>query len=80
MLLFASAAALVVSVSTSAVERKLLPALVLLAAAGRFSLTGAAAFTHRESWVNAAGVAGFVLAAIAFSGAFAIELRSALSR
>jgi uncharacterized protein len=80
LLLFASAAALVVSVTTEVVDRKLVAAAVMLAASVRFVLTGVSGLTHAEDWTTAAGVAGFVLAGIAFSGAFGIELRTALSR
>ena len=80
LLLFASAAALVVSVATEVVGRKLVAAAVMLAASARFALTGVSGLTHTQGWAMAAGIAGFVLAGIAFSGAFGIELRSALSR
>jgi hypothetical protein len=53
---------------------------VLVAASCRFVLTGVSGLTHSQSWTMTAGVAGFVLAGIAFSGAFFVELRSALSR
>jgi hypothetical protein len=45
-----------------------------------FALTGVLGLTHAQGWTTAAGIACFVLAGIAFSGAFGIELRSALSR
>ena len=80
MLLFASAAALVVSVTTELVDGKIITGAVLLAAAVRFALTGVSGLTHSQGWATAAGVAGFVLAGVAFAGAFSIELRSALSR
>ncbi len=80
LLLFASAAALVVSVATEVVARKLVAAAVMLAASARFALTGVSGLAHAQGWATAAGVAGFVLAGVAFSGAFWIELRSALSR
>jgi hypothetical protein len=78
--LFASAAALVVSVATELVDAKFVPALVILTAACRFALTGVSGLTHAQGWATAAGVAGFVLAGVAFAGAFMVELRSALSR
>lgn len=80
LMLFASAAALVVSVATEFVDGKLVTAAVLLTAACRFALTGVSGFTHAQGWTTVAGVAGFVLAGVAFAGAFAVELRSALSR
>jgi hypothetical protein len=80
LLLFASAAALVVSVATELVDAKFVPALVILTAACRFALTGVSGLTHAQGWATAAGVAGFVLAGVAFAGAFMVELRSALSR
>lgn len=80
LFLFAAAAGLLVSVATEAVDRKLVPAVVLLAAACRFTLTGVAGLTHAQSWATTAGVAGFVLAGVALCGAFFLEVRSALSR
>ena len=80
LLLFASAAALLVSVTTEVVEGKLVTAAVLVAAACRFTLTGVSGLTHGQAWAMTAGVAGFVLAGVAFAGAFFVELRSALSR
>jgi hypothetical protein len=80
LMLFASAAALLVSVSTELVEGDLIPAVVLLTTACRFVLSGVSGFTHTQGWVTAAGVAGFVVAGVAFAGASVIELRNALSR
>jgi len=80
LLLFASAAALVVSVATELVDDELVTAAVLVAAACRFALTGVSGITHAQSWTTTAGVAGFVLAGVALAGALAVELRSALSR
>lgn len=80
LLLFASAAALVVSVATEAVDGRLVTAVVLVAAACRFVLTGVSGLTHAQSWATTAGVAGFVLAGVALSAAFFVELRSNLSR
>jgi succinate-acetate transporter protein len=80
LLLLAAAAALVVSVATEVVDGKLVTAVVLVAASCRFVLTGVSGLTHSQSWTTTAGVAGFVLAGVAFSGAFFVELRSALSR
>jgi uncharacterized protein len=80
LMLFAAAAALLVSVATGLVERKLVPAAVLLTAGCRFALTGISGLTHSQGWTTAAGVAGFVLAGVALSGAFAIELGTALGR
>jgi hypothetical protein len=79
-MLFASAAALLVSVATESVDGKLVTAFVMLVAACRFALTGVSGVTHSQGWTTAAGVAGFVLAGVAFAGAFFVELRSALSR
>jgi hypothetical protein len=80
LLLFASAVALLVSVTTEAVDGKLVPAGVMLATSCRFALTGVSGFMQTQGWATAAGVAGFALAGVAFAGAFTIELRSALSR
>jgi succinate-acetate transporter protein len=80
LMLFASAAALLVSVVTESVDGKLVTAFVMLVAACRFALTGVSGVTHSQGWTTAAGVAGFVLAGVAFAGAFFVELRSALSR
>jgi uncharacterized protein len=79
-MLFASAAALLVPVATESVDGELVPALVLLVTAGRFSLTGISGLTHAQGWATAAGVDGFVLAGVAFAGALFVELRSALGR
>jgi succinate-acetate transporter protein len=80
LLLFASAAGLLVSVATALVDAMLVPAAVLLVAACRFALTGVSGLTHAQGWTTAAGVAGFLLAGVAFAGAFFLELRSALGR
>lgn len=80
LMLFAAAAALLVSVATELVDAAVVPAAVLLVAACRFTLTGVSGLTHAQGWATAAGVAGFVLAGVAFGGAFFLELRSALSR
>jgi hypothetical protein len=52
----------------------------MVAAACRFTLTGVSGLTHSEGWTTAAGVAGFVLAGVAFVGAFVVELQNALNR
>jgi succinate-acetate transporter protein len=80
LFLFAAAAGLVISVATECVDRKFVGAVVLLVAACRFALTGVAGLTHEQSWATTAGIAGFVLAGVAFCGAFFLELRSALGR
>lgn len=80
LMLFAAAAALLVSVTTELVDRKLVAALVLAATSCRFVLTGVSGVTHAQGWATAAGVAGFVLAGIAFAGAVFVELQSALGR
>jgi hypothetical protein len=80
LFLFAAAAALVVSVATEIVDGKLVAAIVLLTAAARFALTGVSGLTHAQPWTTTAGVAGFALAGVAFTGAFFLELKSALSR
>jgi hypothetical protein len=80
LLLFAAAASLVVSVATELVDGKLVPAVVLATAAARFAVTGVSGVTQSHAWTTAAGVLGFVLAGLAFAGAFMLELRSALSR
>jgi hypothetical protein len=80
LLLFASAAALLVSVTTEIVDGKLVTAAVMLAAACRFVLTGVSGITHSQSWTDTAGIAGFALAGIAFAAAFYVELRGALNR
>jgi hypothetical protein len=76
----AAAAGLVVSVATEIVDRKFVAALVLLTAACRFVLTGVSGLTHAQGWTTTAGVAGFALAAVAFAGAFFLEVKNALSR
>jgi hypothetical protein len=53
---------------------------VFVVAACRFALTGVSGLTHATGWTTTAGVAGFVLAGVAFAGAFLVELRRALSR
>ena len=78
LLLFASAASLLVSVATELVDRNLVAAAVMLTTSCRFALGGVSGFAHTRGWTTTAGVAGFVLAAVALSGAFTIELRSAL--
>jgi succinate-acetate transporter protein len=80
LLLFAAAAALVVSVATELVDGKLVTAGVLVVASCRFALTGVSGVTHSETWTTVAGVAGFALAGAALAGAFVVELRSALAR
>ncbi|HEU5216912.1 MAG TPA: hypothetical protein VFU30_15395 [Gaiellaceae bacterium] len=80
LLLFASAAALLVPVAAALVISEVVPAVVLLATCVRFSLTGVSGVTHSQSWATAAGVTGFVLAGVALAGAFVLELRSALDR
>jgi uncharacterized protein len=80
LLLFSAAAALLVSVTTELVEDKVVTGVVLLIAAGRFTITGVAGLTHAQGWATAAGIVGFVLAGAAFLGAFFVELRTALSR
>ncbi len=80
LLLFASAAALLVSVATELADRELVPSTVLLTTVCRFVLTGVSGVTHSQGWATAAGVAGFVLAGVALGGAFVLELRNAVSR
>lgn len=80
MFLFAAAAALLVSVTTELVDASVIAAAVMLTTSVRFVLTGVSGFTHSQGWTTAAGVAGFVLAGVAFLGALTIELRSALGR
>jgi succinate-acetate transporter protein len=80
LLVFAAAAALVVSMATEIVDGKFVTAAVFVVAAWRFVLTGVSGLTHAQGWATTAGVAGFVLAGVAFAGAFFVELRSALSR
>ena len=80
LFLIAAAAGLVISVATELVGGEPVAAIVLLAAACRFTLTGVSGLTHTQGWATTAGVAGFVLAGVAFAGAFVVELRSALSR
>lgn len=76
LMLLAAAAALLVPVSAEAVEGGLLPAAVLLAAAVRFCLSGVDGLTHAHAWTDAAGYAGFAVAAVALYGALALELES----
>ena len=80
LLLFASAAGLLVSVATELVDASFVAAAVMLTTSVRFVLTGVSGFTHTQGWATAAGVAGFVLAGVAIAGAFAIELQTALGR
>ncbi|HZC75528.1 MAG TPA: hypothetical protein VE220_06100 [Gaiellaceae bacterium] len=80
LMVFASAAALLVSVATELVDGRLVVAAVLLAAACRFVLTGISGLTHAERWATAAGVAGFALAGVALCGASIVELRRAGGR
>jgi succinate-acetate transporter protein len=80
LLLFAAAAGLLVSIATELVDGKIVTAAVFVAAACRFSLTGVSGLTHAQGWATAAGIAGFVLAGMAFAAAFVVELRSAVSR
>ncbi|HZS31262.1 MAG TPA: hypothetical protein VFA37_08400 [Gaiellaceae bacterium] len=80
LLLFASAAALLVSVTTELLDREHVAAAVLLTTSCRFVLTGVSGLTHSQGWTTAAGVAGFVLAAAALAGALFVELRSARER
>jgi asparagine N-glycosylation enzyme membrane subunit Stt3 len=62
LFVFCIAAALVVSVATEIVDRKLVAATVMLVASFRFALTGVSGLAHAAAWATAAGVAGFVLA------------------
>ncbi len=78
LFLFAAAAALLVSVATELVDGNFVAPGVMLTTSVRFTLSGVSGFTHTQGWATAAGVAGFVLAAVAVAGAFAIELRNAL--
>jgi hypothetical protein len=80
LLLFAAAAALVVSMATEIVDGKLVTAAVFVVASFRFVLTGVSGLTHAQGWATTAGIAGLALAGVAFAGAFFVELRSALSR
>jgi uncharacterized protein len=66
--------------ATGALSSKLVPALVLSAAAIRFGLGGLHQLTGNEFWENAAGVWGLGLAALAVYAAFAAELEDALRR
>jgi uncharacterized protein len=63
-----------------ALSSKVVPALVLSAAAIRFGLGGLHQLTGNELWENAAGVWGLGLAAFAVYAAFAAELEDALRR
>lgn len=80
LLLFAAAAALLVSVATELIYAKPVPALVMTTTSVRFALTGVSGLTHTQGSTTAAGVAGFVLAGVALAGAATIEVRSALGR
>jgi succinate-acetate transporter protein len=80
LLLFASAAAMSVAAATALAGRARVATAVMLTTTCRFVLTGISGFTHADGWTTAAGVAGFVLAGVAFAAALAIELRSSLSR
>jgi hypothetical protein len=74
---FVAAAALLISVTTESIERRPVPAVVLLVASARFAVSGVAAFDG--SWATAAGDLGFALAGVAVGGALAVEVRNALS-
>jgi hypothetical protein len=80
LLFFAAAAGLLLSVVTEAIEGSFVPAVVLLAAAVRFAVSGVSAFEGTHAWATAAGVVGFAVAGIALAGAFFVEIRSALGR
>lgn len=80
LLLFVSAAAMLISMATELVERELVTAAVMLTTTCRFAVTGVSSFTQTQGWATAAGVVGFVLAGVALAGAFTVELRSALER
>jgi hypothetical protein len=80
LLLCAAAAGLLISVMTEAIDGHFVASAVMLATSVRFVLAAVSGFTHSEGWTTTAGVAGFVLAGIAFLGALVIELQSALGR
>ena len=68
------------SVATELVDAKVVTAIVMVVAACRFALTGISGLAHTQGWATTAGVGGFVLAGVAFAGAFYVELRNALNR
>ncbi|HJQ51160.1 MAG TPA: hypothetical protein VJ838_11665 [Gaiellaceae bacterium] len=80
LLLFVSAAGMVVAAATAIAEGRRVATAVMLTTTARFVLTGVSGFTHVQSWTTAAGVVGFVLAAVALAGAFLVGQPSALSR
>jgi uncharacterized protein len=74
MLAFPVAAALLVPALSDLRAGAPLPAAVLTSASVRFVLTGIAAMTESHGVRTATGVAGCVVAAVAFYGALALEL------
>ena len=80
LLLFASAAGMVVAAATALAGPNLLAAAVMLTTSCRFVITGVSGFTHTQGWATAAGVAGFVLAGVAVGAALVLELRSTPNR
>jgi succinate-acetate transporter protein len=60
--------------ATIAVQTKAVPAAALAATAVRFTLTGVYQVTASDTWKDAAGYAGLVLAFIALYAAYALEL------
>lgn len=74
MLMFGSAAMLLVPVLAELRAGSLLSAAVVTTTLVRFVLTGISGFAHRAGWVDASGWMGIVVAATALYGALAIEL------
>ena len=72
LLLFAATACLI-AVSLAA-QRMLVPALVLLATAARYLITGIYELGGGSGWTSAAGYAGLVLGFLALYGAASLEL------
>lgn len=77
--LFAAAAALLPAASSAALG-KLVPALVMTAAAARFVLTGLYERFGGTGWAHAAGWEGIFLACVALYAALAADLESARHR
>ncbi len=78
VILLASSACLLVP--AAAARSKAVPALVILASATRFAVTGIAEIDGRQGWLHAAGWVGIVLAALSRYAALALELEGAMAR
>lgn len=77
VLLLSGACLLVPALAASS---KLVPAAVIALSALRFAVTGVAELTGRAVWLQAAGVVGLLLAALALYAALALELEDVRHR